>query len=126
MFGFNKIISSLEEVSFDDLNIKGIARVDTGAYYNVIHCNEIIRKKNKLIFEPFDSDCAFEMHNFKKVKIVSSNGTSEYRYIVDLLTTIGKDSSYASTCLTNRDNMTYNVLIGRKFLAHHDLLVSSK
>jgi hypothetical protein len=126
MFGFNKIISSLEEVSLDDLNIKGIARIDTGAYYNVIHCDRITRTKKKIIFEPFGSDCAFEMHHFKKVKITSSNGLSEYRYIVELLTTLGKDSSYASTCLTNRDNMKYGILIGRKFLAEHDLLVSSK
>jgi hypothetical protein len=121
-----RIISSLEEIQFPSLNAKCIARIDTGALYNVIHCNLIIQYKKFLTFNPLDGKQSFKTKFWKKVKIMSSNGIEEDRYIIQLETNLGSSSGYATTCLTNRSNMQYRALIGRKFLADNNLLVSSK
>lgn len=120
-----KVISSIEEVYFLELKSSCMARIDTGAYYNVIHCNKINLVSDNLVFQPLGDGKYFSSKKWKKVKIVSSNGLSEYRYIISLETSIGKNSSVSITCLTNRKNMKYPVLIGRKFLAKHNLLVHS-
>lgn len=117
------IVGRVEQATFPKLGLYNISvKIDTGAYNSSIHCANIQEIDDRLhcCFAPplstdFDNKILiFDTYHIAVVK--SSNGHTERRY--KIITTIhfgNLDYSIALT-LTDRGEMRYPVLIGRKFL----------
>ena len=115
-----KLIGRRELVSFPLLNISKVeAKIDTGAYTCSIHCKNIVLKtsheKQSLNFQLLD-DTVYCFDEFTRKKIKNSFGEMEERYIIRTVIVIGKKRIRSTVSLSDRENMRYPVLIGRKLL----------
>ncbi len=132
-----KVIGRLECVDFPDWNLFGIdAKIDTGAYTSSLHCHHIKSyKKDDKDFVKFNlldpshdtyNDKLFKMpvHRTKSVK--SSNGSIEERFIVKTKVKIFDRLLTAELSLTDRSEMKYPVLLGRKLINGRFLVDVSK
>lgn len=132
-----KIIGRIEKIDLPNLSLFNLdAKVDTGAYTSSLHCHQIepfVRDgSNWVKFYVLDPDhpeyeetlyeCA--VHKLKKVR--SSNGQIEERVIIKQKTQFQKYKRTIELSLTNRSEMKYPVLLGRKFLSDSFLVDVSK
>lgn len=122
-----KTIGRRELVDFPDLGLTGIqAKIDTGAYTTALHCHNIhVREENGqrvLCFHLLDpahpeyngqEKCFAE---FSEKQIKNSFGEVEHRYIIKTRVRIARKLIKSVISLTDRGNMRYPVLIGRKLL----------
>ncbi|MDD9899268.1 MAG: RimK/LysX family protein [Candidatus Melainabacteria bacterium] len=112
----------LPELKLYDLN----AKIDTGAYGSAIHCHHIevvkIRGKEVLRFDLLDPSHPhyekkfFRFRNFKIKRVRNSFGQTEKRYTIQAKVKIGQRLLNTEFSLTDRSEMKYPVLIGRKFI----------
>jgi hypothetical protein len=122
-----KLIGRREYVDFPELSIfKVEAKIDTGAYTSALHCKDIhvkhINGKDVLYFKLLDEthpeynerEHCFE--HFIQKNIKSSSGETELRYIIKTLLVIGHKRIRTAVSLTDRGNMRYPILIGRKMI----------
>ncbi|AZQ60902.1 peptidase [Flammeovirga pectinis] len=123
-----KIIGRVDKVDFPELSLKNIkVKVDTGAYTSSIHCSEIkeieVDQIKKLTFKVLDSECnkfkdkVITEENYQKRSIKSSFGDSEERFIIQSEIILFNTTYPIELSLTNRRDMKYPILIGRKFLS---------
>jgi hypothetical protein len=115
-----KIIGRREFVNFPLLNIEHVeAKIDTGAYTCAIDCNHIELKtengKQLLSFRLFNNT-TYEVEDYTRKKIKNSFGEMEERYVIKTLISIGKKKIKTTISLSDRGNMRYPVLIGRRLL----------
>jgi hypothetical protein len=115
-----KIIGRREFVQFPLLNIEKVeAKIDTGAYTCAMHCNDIVLKtineKQILTFRLFNNTI-YHVDEFTRKKIKNSFGEMEERYIIKTLIAIGRKKIKTTISLSDRENMRYPVLIGRRLL----------
>ena len=125
-----KIIGKREIVSILDLELFDLdVKIDTGADSNSLHCDDIyIDDENFVHFTLLDKvhpayhTKKIKMPLYKIKKVKSSNGTIQIRASikVDILFFNKRYSTVIS--LTNRSDMKYPMLIGRKFLANRFLV----
>lgn len=132
-----RIIGRAELVDFPEWDLYDIsAKIDTGAYTSSLHCHHIERikkKRNEYVrFNLLDpshetyNEKLFELPIHKSKTVKSSNGVSEERFIVKTkLVLLGK-SLEAELSLTDRSEMKYPVLIGRKLINGHFIVDVSK
>jgi len=117
-----KIIGRREFVDFPLLGISSVeAKVDTGAYTSSIHCENITinyeNSKPILYFTIVEGEVkTFRFEEYTQKKIKNSFGEMEERYVIKTLIHIGRKKINLSISLSNRDNMRYPVLIGRRVL----------
>ncbi|MBS1636389.1 MAG: ATP-dependent zinc protease [Bacteroidetes bacterium] len=117
-----KLIGRREYIDLPWLNLNHIeAKVDTGAYTCAIHCESIAvmieNQKQVLCVKLLDangSDYKFSEFTLKKIK--NSFGEMEERYIIKTLIRIGRKKIRTTISLSDRGNMRYPVLIGRRLL----------
>lgn len=133
----NRIIGRAELVDFPEWDLYEInAKIDTGAYTSSLHCHHIERiKKEEKEFVRFNlldpshdtyNDKLFELPIYKSKLVKSSNGSSEERFIVKTkLRLLGKELE-AELSLTDRSEMRYPVLLGRKLIKGHFIVDVSK
>ncbi|MCH8523894.1 MAG: RimK/LysX family protein [Balneolales bacterium] len=132
-----KLIGRREFVGIPDFNIEAIeAKIDTGAYTSALHCSyiKVINEGNKqaVVFKILDeehpqyNDTEFssQIHKIKRVK--SSNGITQERFIIRATLNINGVELITEFSLTDRSNMRYPVLIGRKTLKGRFLVDVSK
>ena len=126
----NKIKNTIgrrEKVSFPDLGLFNIeAKIDTGAYTTALHCHDILLEptsSNPVLFfkllDPTHPEYNEQEHrfaDFSKKEIKNSFGDLEERYIIKTKVKIGNKTINTLISLTDRGNMRYPVLIGRKLL----------
>lgn len=115
-----KIIGRREFINFPLLNIEHVeAKIDTGAYTCAIDCNHIELKtengKQLLAFRLFNNT-TYQIEDFTRKKIKNSFGEMEERYIIKTLIVIGGKKINTTISLSDRGNMRYPVLIGRRLL----------
>lgn len=115
-----KIIGRREFIDFPLLNIEHVeAKIDTGAYTCAIDCNHIeLKTKNEkqlLSFRLFNNT-TYQVEEFTRKKIKNSFGEMEERYIIKTLIAIGGKKIITTISLSDRGNMRYPVLIGRRLL----------
>jgi hypothetical protein len=127
------LIGRREFVNIPALGISGIeAKIDTGAYTSSLHCETInIEKqegKDVLCFtiEPGSESKVFRFEKFDQKKIKNSGGEMEERYVIKTIVNIGKKSVLSIISLSNRDNMRYPLLIGRRLLKQKFLIDVSR
>ena len=111
-----QIIGRKELVDFPELGIAGInAKIDTGAYSNTLHCHDIHLKEKKLYFKVLnEKEHCFDIFSQKKIK--NSFGEAEKRYLIRTKIKIAGRVIKSIISLTDRGNMRYPVLIGRRLL----------
>lgn len=119
-----EIIGRAEIVGLPEYNHSGIAaKIDTGAYTSCIHCSHIKDIGNNqvqfIILDESSHNFSGEVHTseiIKDVKVKSSNGHVEHRYLIKTrIKLLGKEYPIFLT-LTERMDMRYPILIGRRFL----------
>lgn len=118
------IIGRKERINFTGLHLEGVlVKIDTGAYTSSIHCSKIIRedgdKVSCVFLEPGTPGYTGEMLSFdveREVIVKSSNGTGEKRSMIRTEIMLFGEAHEIYLTLTNRNDMRYPVLLGRRFL----------
>jgi hypothetical protein len=122
-----RLIGRREFVDFPELKIFSVeAKMDTGAYTSSVHCSDItikiVNNKPALCFKLLDnshpefSKQTHQFFDFCQKKIKNSFGEMEERYIIKTTIKIGKKTIRTTLSLSDRENMRYPVLIGRRLL----------
>ena len=124
-----RIIGRREHIDLPELGITDIiAKIDTGAYSSAIYCHEIRVEKGTLIFRllhPSFSNYDSQEHRFTEFgqkKIKNSFGETETRYTIKTIVKIGRRRIKSVLSLTDRRDMRYPVLIGRKLLKNRYII----
>jgi hypothetical protein len=122
-----------EIVDFPDLGLFGLtAKIDTGANTTALHCHHVRVENGVLFFRLLDEthpeyqDTEHRFEQFEQKTIKSSFGESELRFIIRTKIKIGKRTLRGIVSLTDRANMKYPVLIGRRLLKNRFLVDVSK
>lgn len=112
------------------------AKVDTGAYTGALHCHmieEVTRKdEQKLRFSVLDPSHAKyknKKHLTKKFSskhVTSSTGTREERYVIETKIRIYDQLFDAELTLTDRSEMKFPLILGRKFFKNKFLIDVSR
>jgi hypothetical protein len=118
-----KTIGRIDKADFPDLHLEGIAvKIDTGAYTSSIHCNNIHEEGEVLKCAFLDEEHpnynhkTFTFTEYKLIKVRSSNGLVQKRYEVKTRISLFGKTHKISLSLSDRKEMRYPVLLGRKFL----------
>lgn len=121
------VIGRKDVVDLPELGLFEIeAKIDTGAYSSSIHCHNIeIEKRNgkeilKCNFlDPHHTEYNekyFEFADFTKTRVKSSNGQVQRRFLVRTTIVLFNRKFKTDFTLTDRQEMKYPVLLGRKLL----------
>lgn len=135
--GLMTIIGRVERVSFPLWNMKEIeAKIDTGAYTSSIHCQNIQEVKisgvphvrfNLLDPEhPSYNNEKIELRVVDKRQVKSSNGRSTFRFFIQTNIQIFGKLYTIDLSLSDRSEMNYPILLGRKFLNDRFIVDVSK
>ena len=132
-----RIIGRKDKADFPGLGIENIAiKIDTGAYTSSIHCTKIREEKEdgvwKIKFNLLDDshpaynnkEYVFAEYEEKIVK--NSFGTSEKRYVIQTTIILFQELHTIDLTLSERGEMKYPVLIGRKLLNRRFLVDTQK
>ena len=118
------IIGRTDKADFPKLEIENIdIKVDTGAYTSSIHCKDIEEVDGTLcatfLDEGHDQYDGKKLifNDYKITSVRSSNGTQELRYEVQANIRLFGKLFKISLTLSNREEMRFPVLLGRKFLS---------
>lgn len=125
-----------EKVSLPELGIPPIfAKVDTGAKTSALHAFRVdpyeqdgVKRVSFSIHPYAHSDeaitCDAEVHDFRAV--TDSGGHTEERFVIKTLVQLGDHIWPIEVTLTNRDNMSFRMLLGRSALRHRFLVNPAK
>lgn len=108
------------------------AKVDTGADSNALHCDDIVIVDDKVSFTLLDEvhpsyhgkRLTLPLYKVKRVK--SSNGEVQLRPSIKVTVKFFGKKYKSVISLTNRADMKYPMLIGRRFLKDRFLVDVSK
>ncbi|GIX42677.1 MAG: ribosomal protein S6 modification protein [Leptospiraceae bacterium] len=132
------IIGAKDRIDFPEFGIYDIpCRIDTGALTSSIHCHRVKIKqgvdgKERLYFRLLDPKHPnyqkkdFVVENFTEKKIKSSNGQSEYRFVIQAKVILFGMEIITEFSLADRERMQFPVLLGRKLLNKRFLVDVSK
>jgi hypothetical protein len=121
------IIGRKDKADFPELGLENLdIKMDTGAYTSAIHCHEIEKKKINgkefVVFKLLDpshsqyNEQEFSTENYREKHIKSSTGHSEKRFIIETNIFIFGNEYPIELSLSERGEMKFPILIGRKFL----------
>lgn len=112
-----------ERVDFPELGLFGLtAKLDTGAYTTALHCHHVRIENGVLVFRLLDEthpeyqDREHRFAEFDRKQVRNSFGEEELRYIVRTRIRMGSRVIRSIVSLSDRGNMRYPVLIGRRLL----------
>lgn len=130
-----KIVGRKEKISIKSLELFDLdAKVDTGADSNALHCDNIKvnEEKNEVTFclldeiHPAYHGTTITYPIFKMKKVRSSNGQLQIRPSIKVEVEFFNKTYESIISLTNRHDMKFPMLIGRKFLSGNFLVDVSK
>lgn len=125
-----KVIGRREKANFPSLGLDDIeVKIDTGAFTSSIHCADMKEIDGKLHCNFLDEshpqynqkELIFDHYEMTVIK--SSNGISELRYQIVMPMVFGKKSYEVELTLSDRAEMKFPVLLGRKFLQQGKFIV---
>lgn len=105
-----------------------IAKVDTGAYSGAIHCTFLEEVKNDaghkmLRFKPLRNHHIVETEHYTRTYVRSSTGHRVKRFLITTKMVIRGQEYSVKIGLSDRKDMQYEILIGRRFLRQHNILI---
>lgn len=119
-----KVIGRLQEVSLPDFQLPSLtAKIDTGAYTSSLHCQIVSTDDKWVEFHVLDPshpqfiDIPNRVPLVELKQVTSSNGTSELRPVIQTRIKIGTEEFDIFLTLTDRSEMRYPILLGRRFLS---------
>ncbi|MDV6252204.1 ATP-dependent zinc protease [Vibrio sp. EA2] len=131
------VIGNAEAICLPELGIPHLeARIDTGAQTSSLHVDNIeCFEKNGRSYVEFDLHpdvyhleqvvrCTAPLKANRKVK--SSNGTFEHRCVITTMLRMKDQQWPIDITLTNRENMTYMMLLGRQAMSDKVLVDPSQ
>ena len=132
-----KTIGRVDKIDFPEFALLDIdSKIDTGAYTSAIHAYKIeetnIGSENSIKFTLLDpehslyNDKEFTTKNYQKKIIKSSNGTSEERYAIRTTVILFEEVYNIELTLSERSDMKYPILLGRKFLTKKFIVDTSQ
>ncbi len=127
------IIGRLDKADFLELDLMDIdVKIDTGAFTSAIHCHnirEVNLSRNSLIrfnlldpTHPQYNERELIHSNYYKKTIKSSTGHIEDRYIIKTNVVLFERIFPIELSLTDRTEMKYPILIGRRLLQNNFLV----
>lgn len=128
-----KILGRSDRIDLPVLGLENIhAKIDTGAYTSSLHClrSEII--DGKLEFVLLDQDrpeftgLKFVFKKFEQREIKNSFGEAELRYVIKTKIKIFDMVIRTEFSLSNRGNLKFPILLGRKTLRHRFIIDVTK
>lgn len=128
-----KIVGRKEIISILDLELFDLdAKVDTGADSNALHCDDIVVNGENVEFTLLDEvhpsyhgkRMKLPIYKIKKVK--SSNGQIQLRPSIKVIVNFMGKNYKSVISLTNRADMKFPMLIGRRFLKDRFLVDVAK
>lgn len=98
-----------------------VARVDTGAKSSALHCFSVNVEKmhgKEVLCVQFSksSRTVVRFPKFSRRQVKSSNGQIQQRFAIMLKIVFGQQAYRTSFTLTNRSDMNFAALLGRRFL----------
>ncbi|NLS12084.1 ATP-dependent zinc protease [Vibrio sp. SM6] len=131
------IIGNTEAVCLPELGITQLeTRIDTGAQTSSLHvdnleCTTVDGKKYvEFDLHPdiynLDETVRCKSLLIDKRKIKSSNGTYEHRFVISTLLRMGNEEWPIEVTLSNRQEMTYMMLLGRQGMSDKVLVDPSR
>jgi hypothetical protein len=131
------IIGRSDRIDFPDLHMSNVeAKIDTGAFTSAIHYHraEEVEKNGKkylhfTLLDPAHPEFNgknFYLKNYKKRTIKNSFGESEERFIITTKIILFDKSFEAEFSLSNRGNLKFPILLGRKLLEKEFIVDVSK
>lgn len=132
-----KIIGRTDKADFPELSLSNVnLKVDTGAFTSTIHSHEIeevnIEGEKRIRFKILDpshpkyNDKRFEVKRYRKRKVKSSFGTTEQRYVIQTVIKIFGEEYPLELSLSERSEMKFPILLGRRFLNKKFIIDPSK
>lgn len=123
-----KIIGRADVADLPEFGIKNIkVKIDTGAYTSAIHCSKIKTSiEDGVEYVSFQipnanikdaSKKKFKTNDFKQKNIKSSSGHIEKRYVIKTKILLFNKLINTEFSLTDRSQMKYPILLGRKLLS---------
>ena len=118
-------IGSLEPVTLPLLGVADVlAKVDTGAFSGALHCTNIYEEDGTLHFTPLGKKkLATSTDAYDKRHVRSASGHKMSRYIIPVKVIIRGKEYDTLIGLSDRTVMRREVLLGRRFLIEHDIIV---
>ena len=122
-----KRLGRKDKADFPEFGLEGIdIKIDTGAYTSSIHCHFIkemdVDGQKIISFRLLDpghklyNGKVFQTSTYKQKSIRSSNGKAERRYVIKTTIALYGHQYPIELSLSERGEMRFPVLIGRKFL----------
>lgn len=118
-----RVIGRVDKGDFPTLDLFDIdVKIDTGAYTSSIHCHKYFEEDGvlKCLFydkgHPNYNGKKIIFKNFTTTKVKSSNGIVQNRYKVKTSIILFNKKYRIHLTLSDRDDMKFPILIGRKFL----------
>lgn len=128
-----EILGRYDRVDLPDLGVSNIhAKIDTGAYTCSLHCSRAAVIDGKLEFILLDEEhpeftgMKFVFKKFGQREIKNSFGEAELRFVIKTKIRIFKRLIHAEFSLSNRGNLKFPVLLGRKILRQRFLIDVTK
>lgn len=118
------VIGRREMVTLPDLNLHLCCKADTGARTSALHAEDIETSEDEhgQLWVSFvthsggpDSPAhKFNVHLHDRRRVTSSNGRSEWRYVIRTPIQLGDLNFSIELTLTDRSNMRHPMLLGRR------------
>ena len=128
-----EILGRYDRVDLPELGLSSIhAKIDTGAYSSSLHCSKAEVVNGKLEFILLDEEhpeftgMKFSFKKFEQREIKNSFGEAELRFVIKTKIKIFKRLINAEFSLSNRGNLRFPVLLGRKILRKRFLIDVTK
>ena len=130
-------IGRVDKADFPELHLVDIdLKIDSGAYTSSIHCSDIneieVEGANFIKFTLLDpehdfyNNKEFSTKNYASKMVKSSNGISEKRFLIETEIVIFNEYFPIHLTLSERKDMTFPILLGRKFLNKKFVIDTSK
>lgn len=127
------VLGRSDRVDLPKLGLSDIhAKIDTGAYTCSLHCSLVEVVDGKLEFVLLDEEhpeftgMKYVFKKYKQREIKNSFGEAELRYVIKTTIRIYHHLIRAEFSLSNRGNLKFPVLLGRKILRNRFLIDVTK
>ncbi|MDZ4715895.1 MAG: RimK/LysX family protein [Cytophagales bacterium] len=122
-----------DRIDLPGLGLENIhAKIDTGAYTSSLHCSSAAEVNGVLEFILLDEEhpeftgTPFRVKKFKQKEIKNSFGEAELRYVIRTEVKIYGEVIRSDFSLSNRGNLKFPILLGRRILRGRFLIDVSK
>src|SRR5258708_64177 len=128
-----QILGRSDRVDLPGLGLEDIqVKIDTGAYTSSLHCLRAEIVEGKLEFVLLDEEhpeftgMKFSFKKFDQREIKNSFGEAELRFVIKTKVKLFGNVIWGEFSLSNRGNLKFPVLLGRKILRHRFLIDVTK